>query len=59
QIPINVKLSFHRIFFQKQIQNRITITPSIILDPKTNQLVTDQPEVEVIREKGQTTGQIF
>lgn len=59
QIPINVKLSFHRIFFQKQIQNRITITPSLILDPKTNQLVTDQPEVEVIREKGQTTGQIF
>ncbi|UWD34620.1 hypothetical protein NX779_02265 [Mycoplasma cottewii] len=56
---ISINLSFHPEFFQKDIQNRITITPSRILDPKTNQLVLDQPEVEVIKQNGQVKGQIF
>ncbi|AGJ90716.1 Mbov_0399 family ICE element protein [Mycoplasma putrefaciens] len=56
-IPIN--LTFHPEFFQKEIQNRITITPSQILDPTTNELILDQPEVEIVKQDGQIKSQIF
>ncbi|WP_434324814.1 Mbov_0399 family ICE element protein [Mycoplasma capricolum] len=56
---IQINLTFHPEFFQKNIQNRLTITPSQILDPKTNKLILDQPEVEVVQQNGQVKSQIF